>query len=108
MGMGAFLSVGRCSNLPSQLIHLTYKPEGTVSRKVGIIGKGLTFDSGGYNLKAGPGSMIEMMKFDMGGAATTLGTAATIAQLRPAGVEVHFIIATCEIMISGNVGSLRP
>ena len=35
--------------------------------KVALVGKGLTFDSGGYNLKAGPGSMIELMKFDMGG-----------------------------------------
>merc|ERR1719160_535063 len=100
--MGLFLAVGRCSNLPSKLIHLTYTPpEGKVKRKVGIVGKGLTFDSGGYNLKAGAGSMIEMMKFDMGGSAATLGTAAAVAQLCPPGVEVHFIVATCENMISG-------
>jgi leucyl aminopeptidase len=41
---------------------LTYKPAGEVKRKVAVVGKGLTFDSGGYNIKAGPGSMIEMMK----------------------------------------------
>merc|ERR1719231_821011 len=52
--------------------------------------------------------MIEMMKFDMGGSASTLGTAATIAQLRPPDVEVHFVIAACENMISGNPGALRP
>jgi len=109
LGMGAFLAVGRCSDLPSQLIHLTYRPDtGEATRKVGIVGKGLTFDSGGYNLKAGPGSMIEMMKFDMGGAAATLGAAAAVGQLRPAGVEVHFVIAACENMISGNPGALRP
>lgn len=56
--------------------------------QVAVVGKGLTFDSGGYNLKAGPGSMIEMMKFDMGGAAATLGAARILAQLQPEGVEV--------------------
>lgn len=109
LGMGSFLAVGRASDLPAKLIHLTYSPSGgEATRKVGIIGKGLTFDSGGYNLKAGAGSMIEMMKFDMGGAAATLGAAAAIARLKPKDVEVHFIIATCENMISGNPGALRP
>jgi len=108
LGMGSFLAVGRASNLPSKLIHLTYSPEGGASRKVGIVGKGLTFDSGGYNIKAGAGSMIEMMKMDMGGSAATLGAAAAIARLRPKDVEVHFVIATCENMISGNPGALRP
>lgn len=110
LGMGSFLAVGRASNLPSSLIHLTYTPPDASDnvRKVGIVGKGLTFDSGGYNIKAGAGSMIELMKFDMGGAGTTLGTAAAIAQLKPTGVEVHFVIATCENMISGNDGALRP
>jgi leucyl aminopeptidase len=55
---------------------------------VAVVGKGLTFDSGGYNLKAGPGSMIELMKFDMGGAAATLGAAKIVGQLAPADVEV--------------------
>lgn len=108
LGMGSFLAVGRASNLPSKLIHLTYSPEGGASRKVGIVGKGLTFDSGGYNIKAGAGSMIEMMKMDMGGSAATLGAAAAIARLKPKDVEVHFVIATCENMISGNPGALRP
>jgi len=108
MGMGAFLAVGRCSDLPSHLIHLKYTPPGEITRRVGIVGKGLTFDSGGYNLKAGEAAMIELMKFDMGGAAATLGAAAAIAQLRPEGVEAHFVIATCENMVSGNIGALRP
>ena len=51
--------------------------------KVALVGKGLTFDSGGYNLKVGAGSMIELMKFDMGGCAAVLGCAKAIAQLRP-------------------------
>ncbi|CAK9004371.1 unnamed protein product [Durusdinium trenchii] len=107
MGMGSFLAVSRASNLGARLIHLTYSPGGEVKRKLGIVGKGLTFDSGGYNLK-GAGSMIELMKFDMGGSASTLGAAAAIAQLKPKDVEVHFVIATCENMVSGNSGALRP
>jgi leucyl aminopeptidase len=59
------------------------------SAQVAIVGKGLTFDSGGYNLKAGPGSMIELMKFDMGGAAATLGAARILAATQPEGVEVR-------------------
>merc|ERR1719401_1915731 len=52
--------------------------------------------------------MIEMMKQDMGGSAAALGAAAAVAQLKPKGVEIHFIVATCENMISGNDGALRP
>ena len=51
--------------------------------------QGLTFDSGGYNIKAGAGSMIEMMKFDMGGSGATLGAAKIVAALKPAGVQVR-------------------
>eukprot|EP00747_Dinoflagellata_sp_TGD_P185990 gnl/TRDRNA2_/TRDRNA2_42794_c0_seq1.p1 gnl/TRDRNA2_/TRDRNA2_42794_c0~~gnl/TRDRNA2_/TRDRNA2_42794_c0_seq1.p1 ORF type:complete len:700 (+),score=83.69 gnl/TRDRNA2_/TRDRNA2_42794_c0_seq1:57-2102(+) len=105
MGMGAFLSVGRASNMNSKLIHLVYRPQGKVIRKIGIVGKGVTFDSGGYNIKP---SKMEIMKNDMGGSATALGTAAAIAQLKPKGVEVHFVVATCENLISGNEGVLRP
>lgn len=100
LGMGAFLGVAQGSDLPPKFIHLTYKPEGTVRRKLAIVGKGLTFDSGGLNIK-GAGSGIEMMKIDMGGAAATLGVAKAIGHLRP-DVEVHFISAVTENMISGQ------
>jgi leucyl aminopeptidase len=100
LGMGAFLGVAKASDLPPKFIHLTYKPEGNPRRKLAIIGKGLTFDSGGLNIKPA-GSSIEMMKTDMGGAAATLGAAKAIAQLKP-DVEVHFISAVTENMISGR------
>ena len=100
LGMGAFLGVAMASDLPPKFIHLTYKPEGTPKRKLAIIGKGLTFDSGGLNIK-GAGSGIETMKIDMGGAAATLGAAKVIGQLKP-DVEVHFISAATENMISGH------
>lgn len=100
LGMGAFLGVAQASDLPPKFIHLTYKPDGTPRRKLAIIGKGLTFDSGGLNIK-GAGSGVEMMKTDMGGAGATLGAAKAIAQLKP-DVEVHFISAATENMISGH------
>ncbi|NEP22278.1 MULTISPECIES: leucyl aminopeptidase [Moorena] len=100
LGMGAFLGVAKASDLPPKFIHITYKPDGTPKRKLAIVGKGLTFDSGGLNLK-GAGSGIETMKIDMGGAAATLGTAKAIGQLKP-DVEVHFISAATENMISGH------
>lgn len=59
---------------------------GEVKKRVALIGKGLTFDSGGYNLKVG--GMIELMKFDMGGAGAVFGAAQIIADLKPEGVEV--------------------
>ncbi|MGB3492851.1 MAG: leucyl aminopeptidase [Elainellaceae cyanobacterium] len=100
LGMGAFLAVAQASDLPPKFIHLTYRPPGTPRRKLAIVGKGLTFDSGGLNLKPS-GSGIEMMKTDMGGAAATFGAAKAIAQLRP-DVEVHFISAATENMVSGR------
>ncbi|CAD5931604.1 putative cytosol aminopeptidase [Planktothrix tepida] len=100
LGMGAFLGVAQASDLPPKFIHLIYRPTGTPRRKLAIIGKGLTFDSGGLNLKVS-GSGIEMMKMDMGGAAATFGAAKVIGQLKP-DVEVHFISAVTENMISGH------
>ncbi|MEO0407314.1 MAG: leucyl aminopeptidase [Cyanobacteria bacterium P01_A01_bin.135] len=99
-GMGAFLGVAQASDLPPKFIHLTYRPDGTPRRKLAIIGKGLTFDSGGLNLKPS-GSGIEMMKTDMGGAGATFGAAKAIAQIKP-DVEVHFICAATENMVSGR------
>lgn len=100
LGMGAYLGVAQASDLPPKFIHLTYKPAKTPKRKVAIIGKGLTFDSGGLNIK-GAGSGIETMKIDMGGAGATFGAAKAIGQLKP-DVEVHFISAVTENMISGK------
>jgi leucyl aminopeptidase len=99
-GMGAYLGVAKASDLPPKFIHLTYKPQGTAKRKVAIVGKSLTFDSGGLNIKV-TGSGIETMKMDMGGGAATLGAAKAIAQIKP-DVEVHFICAATENMISGK------
>lgn len=99
LGMGAFLGVAKASEIPPKFIHLTYRPQNP-RKKVAIVGKSLTFDSGGLNIK-GAGSGIETMKTDMGGGAATLGAAKAIALLKP-DVEVHFICAATENMISGK------
>jgi len=107
-GMGAYLGVSQGACEPPKFIHLTLSPPGgaPAKKKVAFVGKGLTFDSGGYNIKAGAGSMIEKMKFDMGGAGAVLGAARTLAEVRPEGVEVHFIVAACENMVSAE--AMRP
>jgi len=105
--MGAYLGVAAASANPPHFIHLCYKPTGgNVKRKLAIVGKGLTFDSGGYNIKAVPIATIELMKWDMGGSAAVFGAAKALGQIKPPGVEVHFIAAACENMISGT--GMRP
>ncbi|XP_020587001.1 leucine aminopeptidase 2, chloroplastic-like [Phalaenopsis equestris] len=105
--MGSYLGVGAASSNPPHFIHLCYRPpNGDVKTKIAIVGKGLTFDSGGYNLKVGPACSIDTMKFDMGGSAAAFGAAKVIGQIKPPGVEVHFIVAACENMISGT--GMRP
>ena len=100
-GMGAFLGVARGSETAAQFIHLTYcskkKSRRRRRRRLGIVGKGLLFDTGGYNIKT---QMMHFMKFDCGGAAAVLGAARAIAELEPDDVEVHFCVAACENMIS--------
>ncbi|KAF5205420.1 Leucine aminopeptidase 2 protein, partial [Thalictrum thalictroides] len=105
--MGSYLGVAAASSNPPHFIHLCYKPSsGPVNAKLALVGKGLTFDSGGYNIKTGPGCSIELMKVDMGGSAAVLGAAKALGQIKPSGVEVHFIVAACENMISGT--GMRP
>ena len=101
-GMGAYLGVARGSETPPKFIHLTYHPRksGTKKyplRKVGVVGKGLLMDTGGYNIKT---QMMDLMKFDCGGSAAVFGAAKTIAALEPEGVEAHFVVAACENMIN--------
>ena len=103
-GFNLLLAVGRGSDNPSRLIHLIYKPEGEVTRKVAFVGKGITFDTGGYNLK--PSSGLLHMHSDMAGAAAVLGAARAIAELKPAGIEVHFVCPSAENSVNGD--AMRP
>lgn len=102
LGMGSYLGVAQGASSEPQFIHMVYKPEGGATKKVAIVGKSVCHDTGGYNLKAGPGSMIELMKWDMGGGGTTLGAARAIGQIKPPGVEVHFIMPAVMNMISAD------
>jgi leucyl aminopeptidase len=99
LGMGAYLGVARGSQEPPKFIHLTYAPGRRARRRVAVIGKGVTFDSGGLDLKTAEGML--RMKGDMSGAAAVLGLFRTLPRLRLP-VEVHGLIAATENMPSGT------
>lgn len=102
-GFTAFLAVARGSTEEPYVIHLTYRPSQKNSKKIFIVGKGVTFDSGGLSLK--PAEMMEGMKSDMAGAATVLGLFSILERIKPTS-EVHGVIAACENMPSGT--AYRP
>ena len=101
--MGALLAVGQGSETPPRLIHLTYKPKGKVKKKIVFVGKGITFDSGGLDLK--PAEFMKTMKGDKSGACNVLGIMKGVAVLEPK-AEIHGIIAAAENMPSGH--AFRP
>lgn len=97
--MGAFLSVGLGSTEnPPCFIEMHYKPKGKAKKKIAIVGKGVTFDSGGYSIK--PAKGMETMKSDMAGAAAVIGLMSIISELSP-NVEVRGYIAATENMVDG-------
>lgn len=96
--MNALLAVGRASVHESRVIHLAYKPK-KATKKVVLVGKGLTYDSGGLSLK--PATSMVSMKMDKAGACATLGIIKAISELK-LDVEVHTFIGAVENMIGGN------
>lgn len=101
--MGALLGVGRGSVQPPRFIELIYRPDGRPSGRIALVGKGITFDTGGLSLKNA--SAMESQKRDMAGGAAVLATMSVVRQL---GVraEVRAYIAAAENMPSGR--SLKP
>ncbi|MFL6451778.1 MAG: leucyl aminopeptidase [Bryobacteraceae bacterium] len=100
LGMGALLGVARGSSNRPFLIVLKYKPANSFgSDHVALVGKGVTFDTGGISIK--PADGMEKMKYDMAGAGATLGAMKAIAQLKPP-VQVTAYIPTVENMINGE------
>jgi len=98
--MGAFWGVAQGSDEPPALIILRYEPEGAAKDvHLGLVGKGVTFDTGGISIK--PADGMEKMKYDMAGAATMIGVMRAIALLRPK-VKVTAIICATENMPSGK------
>jgi leucyl aminopeptidase len=97
--MGSLLAVGRGSDIESKLIVLEYKGGKKDEEVQALVGKGVCFDSGGYNIK--PTGHIEDMKVDMSGAATVLGAFRFIAETLPE-KNVVGVIGAVENMVSGN------
>ncbi|WP_432723782.1 leucyl aminopeptidase [Jeongeupia wiesaeckerbachi] len=102
LGMGSLLSVAKGSTQPPKLIVLEYHGEGSgkkAAKPAVLVGKGITFDSGGISLK--PGEGMDEMKYDMCGAATVLGTLRAVCELALP-VNVIGVIPSCENMPAGN------
>ena len=103
LGLEALLSVGRGSKNSPKLIVMKYHGNGESDEVYGLIGKGLTYDSGGYSIKPTDGMLT--MKMDMGGSAAVIGAMAAIAK-QGLNVNITAVVATCENMISGD--AFRP
>jgi leucyl aminopeptidase len=102
-GFGGVLGVGQGSTHPPRVARITYSAGRGAKAKVHLVGKGITFDSGGLALK--PAQSMEWMKSDMGGAAAVLSTMTAIGQLKP-NVDIVAWIACAENMPSGT--AIRP
>jgi leucyl aminopeptidase len=102
-GMGGIAGVGQGSDKAPRFIHMHYKPAGTPRRKVALVGKGVTFDSGGYSLK--PSAGMQTMRCDMAGSAAVIGAMRAIRDIAP-DVEVHGIVGAAENLINGNAYKL--
>jgi leucyl aminopeptidase len=98
LGMNSLLSVSKGSVEQPKLITLTYNGDGN-AQPIVLVGKGVTFDSGGISLK--PGSGMDEMKYDMGGAASVLGTMRAIAKIKPK-LNLVVIVPAVENMPNGN------
>jgi leucyl aminopeptidase len=106
MGMGSLLSVSHGSAQPAKLIVLHYTPTKNTGKKgdlLALVGKGITFDTGGISIK--PAEGMDAMKYDMSGGATVIGTMRAIALLKPT-VPVIGVIAAVENMPGGKAS--RP
>ncbi len=106
LGMGSLLSVTYGSEQPAKMIILKYEPKKSTAKKgelLALVGKGITFDTGGISLKGGEN--MGAMKYDMSGGATVLGAMRAIAMLKPS-VPVLGIVAAVENMPDGNAS--RP
>ena len=102
-GMGSFLAVAQGSDEPPRFIVRHYHGAAKADAPLVLVGKGITFDSGGISLK--PAGEMDEMKFDMGGAASVVGAMLAVSQLKPA-INVIGVIAACENMPGGR--ALKP
>ena len=103
LGMGSFMAVSQGSEEPLRFIVLRYSGADKNAAPVVLVGKGITFDTGGISIK--PAAEMDEMKFDMCGAASVLGTFRTLAELKPA-INVIGLIPACENMPDGR--AIKP
>ena len=103
LGMTALLNVSRGSSQQPRVVHIVYKPKAKPRKKVVLVGKGVTFDSGGLNLK--PVSGMLTMKSDMAGAAAVLSAMTSLAQTG-CRAEVHGLLGLVENMT--GAGAYKP
>jgi leucyl aminopeptidase len=103
LGMGSLLSVGRASYSPCKLIVMHYKGGKAADKPVVLVGKGITFDTGGVSLK--PGANLDEMKFDMSGAGAVIGVMKTVARMKLR-LNVIGVVPAAENMPGGNAS--RP
>ncbi|KUJ71761.1 leucyl aminopeptidase [Thiomicrospira sp. WB1] len=103
MGMGAFMAVAQGSQTPPKMICLSYQGGDPDQPPIALVGKGVTFDTGGISLK--PGQAMDEMKYDMGGAAAVLGTFEAIGRLQP-NQNIVGVIPSTENMPSGS--AIKP
>jgi len=99
LGMGSFMAVAQGSEEPLRFIVLRYDGAAKTQAPTVLVGKGITFDSGGISIKPAP--EMDEMKFDMSGAASVLGVFRTLALLKPA-INVVGLIPACENLINGR------
>ena len=99
LGMGSFMAVAQGSEEPLRFIVLRYNGAAKGEAPLVLVGKGITFDTGGISIK--PSAEMDEMKFDMGGAASVLGAFRAVAQLRPS-INLVGLIASCENMPDGR------
>jgi leucyl aminopeptidase len=99
LGMGSFMAVAQGSDEPLRFIVLKYSGATKAQAPLVLVGKGITFDSGGISIK--PAAEMDEMKFDMSGAASVLGTFRTLAELKPA-INVIGLIPACENLLNGK------
>ena len=99
LGMGSLLSVAKGSHQPPKLIVVHYRGARPDEKPLVLVGKGITFDSGGISLK--PGAEMDEMKFDMCGAASVLGTLKAVAQMKLA-INLTVIVPSAENMPGGS------
>ncbi len=100
LGMNGIVDVGKASEHKPNLVHTILNPKGEIKKKIVLVGKGLTYDSGGLDIKGG-GHMRDM-KSDMAGSATMFGVIKALSSLDLHNTQVHWISAFAENMIDSN------